>query len=133
MAGLAQLTTKLIITGIGDDVEVSNLVELTTPIEYIKGFAIVDTAATTALQLLSDTTKIALDKVFGVYIKAQSGTIYIALNSAGTATFDTTTADLTLISGESCYLPINSFNNAGIKIDALTTSDSFSYIILGKI
>ncbi len=132
MAGEATLTTKLKVTGIGDDIEITSSQELTVPVELLKSYTVVSTATTTALQLFTDITKIALDKIYGVYIKSESGYIYIIVNTAGTDTFTSATADFILNAGESCYLPINPLANLGLKIDASAVTDSFSYIILGK-
>ncbi|MDD4984079.1 MAG: hypothetical protein PHH82_04565 [Candidatus ainarchaeum sp.] len=132
MAGQADLTIKLKVTGLGDDVEVTQLQTLTIPVEILKGYTIVSTATTTAIQLFSDTTKIALDKIYGVYIKAQAGSIYIIVNTAGTDTFTSATADFVLAEGECCFLPINPLSNLGLKIDASAVTDAFSYLILGK-
>jgi hypothetical protein len=132
MAGIATLSTKLKVTGIGDDIEVTSSQALTVPVELIKGYTVVDTATTVALQLFTDITKIALDKIYGVYIKAESGYIYLIVNTAGTTTFTSATADFVLNVGESCYLPINPLANLGLKIDASAITDSLSYIILGK-
>ena len=133
MAGIATLAMKLNVTGIGDDVEVTQSQALTVPVEILKGYVVVSTAGTTAIQLFTDITKIALDKIYGVYIKAEVGTIYVMLNTAGTTTFTSATADLVINTSEPCYLPINPLSNLGLTIDAAAVTDAFSFIILGKV
>jgi hypothetical protein len=132
MAGIATLSIKLDVTGIGDEITLENSIAMTVPVEKITGYTIVDTATITAIQLFTDITKIALAKTYGVYIKAQVGTIYIILNTVDTTTFTSTTADLVLNVGEACYLPINPAANLGLKIDGSAVTAAFSYCILGK-
>lgn len=132
MAGEATVSIKVKVTGIGDDISVYNSKVTTVPVEALSGYTLVTTATTTALQFFSDITKIALAKIYGVYIKAEVGTIYIMINTAGTTTFTGATADLVLATGESCYLPINPLSNLGMTIDAVAITDAFSWIILAK-
>lgn len=133
MAGAATVTVELEVTGIGDDISVSNTKTITVPAEVTHGYTIVDTAQTTAIQLFSDTTKIALAKIYGVFIKAEVGTIYILPDTAGTTTFLSTDSVLTLNVGEAAFLPINPAGNLGLKIDAAAVTDAFSWVILGKV
>lgn len=132
MTGTATVTVKIDVTGIGDDVTVSNSTDMTVPAEVMSGYTVVETATTDAIQLFTDTTKIDLDKIYGVYLKAESGTIYIIVNTADTTTFDSDTADFVLNEGEACYLPINPDANDGLAIDAAAVTDAFSWVILGK-
>ena len=132
MAGVATLAINLKITGIGDDFEVANSQAITVPVEYQNGYTIVATATTTAIQLFDMIDHIALAKIYGVYLKAEVGTIYISVDTAGTGTITSTTADLVLNVGESCYLPVNPGGNLGMVIDASAVTDAFSWVILGK-
>lgn len=132
MAGIATLSIKLEVTGLGKDIEVGASKALTVPVEVMSGYTVVETATTTALQLFTDVAKIALAKVYGVYLKAEVGTIYITVDTAGTGTLTSSTADLVLNEGESCYIPVNPAGNLGMVIDASAVTGAFSWVILGK-
>jgi hypothetical protein len=132
MTASATVGIKINVYELANQPEVYSFVDMTVPVEVLTGYTVVETATATALQLFDDVTKIALAKVYGVYIKAELGTIYILINTAGTATFTSTTATLVLNEGEACYLPINPAVNAGLKIDAAANTNAFSYLILGK-
>ncbi len=132
MAGIATLAVRMTVTGIGDDIQVSSTKVLTVPVEAQKGYVVVETATTTAIQLFDFVTAIALAKIYGVYIKAEVGTIYLGIDTSGTGTITSSTADLILNTGEATYLPINPDGNLGLIIDAAAITDAFSYIILGK-
>lgn len=132
MAGVATVSMKLKITGLGSDFEVSNQVAMTVPVEYQNGYTVVETATTTAIQLFDMIDHIALAKIYGVYIKAEVGTIYITVDTAGTGTITSSTADLVLNVGESCYIPVNPSGNLGMIIDAAAVTDAFSWVVLGK-
>jgi len=132
MAGVAKVTINVSVTGLGDEITISNTKTMTVPVEVQTGYTVVATATTTGIQLFDIVDHIALDKIYGVYIKAEDGTIYIAVDTAGTATLTSATADLVLNEGESCWIPVNPSGNLGMVIDAATTSDAFSWLILGK-
>lgn len=132
MAGIALLAVSLKVTGVGDDVLMANSQELTVPVECQKGYIVVSTATTTAVQLFDFITAIALNKIFGVYIKAEVGTIYVTADTAGTGTITSTTAVHILNAGEATYIPVNPGGNLGMVIDASAVTDAFSYVILGK-
>ena len=132
MAGSAKVTIEVNVSGLGEEISISNTKTLTVPVEVMSGYTVVDTATTTALQLFTDVAKIALAKVYMVYLKAEVGTIYISVDTAGTGTITSTTADLVLNVGESCVLPVNPSGNLGMVIDASAVTDAFSWIILGK-
>ena len=132
MAGAAVLKTNLKVTGLGNTVEFDNTVTLTVPVEVQTGYTVVETATTTAIQLFDMVDHIALAKIYGVYLKSEVGTIYIAVDTSGTGTITSTTADLVLNSGESCYIPVNPDGNLGMVIDAAAVTDAFSWMILGK-
>ena len=137
MAGQATLAISLKVTGIGDDINVANSQTLTVPVEALSGYTITaGSPATTCIALLASTANIALAKVYGVYIKAEVGTIYITMQVDGTvvATNLTTSADMTLLVGESCFLPYNNgvTTPAGIQVGGSAAIDAFSWVILGK-
>lgn len=133
MAGAAVLKTNLKVTGLGNDIEFDNTVTLTVPVEVQSGYTVVATATTTAIQLFDMIDHIALAKMYGVYLKAEVGTIYITVDTAGTTSITSTTADLALNVGESCYIPVNPSGNLGMVIDAAAVTDAFSWGILGKV
>ncbi len=132
MAGSAVLKTNLKVTGIGNDLEFDNTVTLTVPVEVQSGYTVVTTATTTAIQLFDMVDHIALNKMYGVYLKAEVGTIYITVDTSGTGTLTSSTADLVLNVGESCYIPVNPDGNLGMVIDAAAVTDAVSWTILGK-
>ena len=132
MAGAATLSVSLKVTGIGDEVLMANTQALTVPVECQKGYVVVATATTTAIQLFDFITAIALAKIYGVYIKAEVGTIYITADTAGTGTITSTTAVHVLETGEATYIPVNAAGNLGMVVDAAAVTDAFSYVILGK-
>ncbi len=132
MAGVAVLKTNLKITGLGNDVEMDNTVTLTVPVEVQSGYTVVATATTTAIQLFDMVDHIALAKMYGIYLKSEVGTIYITIDTSGTGTLTSSTADLILKVGESCYIPVNPSGNLGMVIDASAVTDAVSWLILGK-
>ena len=132
MAGVATLAVSLKVEGIGDEILVANSQTLTVPVEAMKGYTVVETATTTGIQLFGFITSIALAKIYGTYIKAVSGTIYIAVDTAGTDTLTSSTADLVLNEGEGTYIPVNPDGNLGMVIDAASVTDAFQWVILGK-
>ena len=132
MAGSAKVTIEVNVSGLGEEISISNTKTLTVPVEVMSGYTVVDTATSTALQLFTDVAKIALAKVYMVYLKAEVGTIYISVDTAGTDSISSATADLVLNVGESCVLPVNPDGNLGMVIDASAVTDAFSWIILGK-
>lgn len=134
MAGVLKVTTKVKITGLGEEVVIENEATMTVPVEHGGNgrYIIHATAKETAIQVSDLFPQIALLKMYGVYIKAEVGTIVIKLNTAGTATFDNTTADLELKVGEAAFLPINPVSNAGITIDASAVTDAFTITVVGK-
>jgi hypothetical protein len=132
MAGVATVSIKVEVTGIGNDIISSNSATMTVPVEVQTGYTVITTATTTAIQLFDMIDHIALNKIYGVYIKAEVGTIYITVDTAGTGTLTSATADLVLNVGESCYLPINPSGNLGLVVDASAITGAISWLILGK-
>ena len=133
MAGIATLSMKLKVTGLGKDVEFGTSKALTVPVEHQEGYTVVETAQSVAIQLFDLIDHIALTKIYGIGIIAEAGTIYVMPDTAGALTFTSTEAVHTLNVGEPCWLPINPTGNLGLKIDAASITDSFSWVILGKV
>jgi len=132
MSGTATVAITVSTTGIGDSITRTNTKLMTAPVELQTGYTVVATATATAIQLFDLVDHIALAKIYGVYLKAEVGTILITVDTAGTDTLTASTADLVLNEGEACYLPINPAGNLGLVIDALSVTDAFSWLILGK-
>ena len=133
MAGVATSKISVKVTGIGDTVETNpdwDTVTNTVPTEKASGYIIVATATTTALQLSDLAPHIALAKMDMLYIKAEVGTIYVILDTAGTTTFGAT-ADITLTVGKDMKIHLNQSGNAGVTIDAAAVTDAFSYVLTG--
>jgi len=133
--GAFKLTIKGNITGLGEEINFGDdNVTMTVPVEVLTGYTIVEGATTISIALLAGITNIALAKVYGVYIKAEVGTIYILLQTDGTATVTAATADLVLNVGESCYLAYNGGKTgvAGIAVNASAATDAFSWAIVGE-
>ena len=133
MAGVLKLTTKVNLTGLGEEIDIdTGEVTMTVPVEHQEGYTVVEAAQTTAIQLFDMIDHIALAKIYGVFLKAGSGTIYIVVDIAGTTTFAAAAADLVLNEGEPCWLPINPDGNLGLKIDAAAVTDAFSWMVVGS-
>ncbi len=133
MAGVLKITVKANITGLGKEINFGDEdIAFTVPVKHQEGYTIVATATSTAIQLFDMIDHIALAKIYGVGITAKVGTIYILLDTAGTTSITSTTADLVLNVGESCWLPINPDGNLGLVIDASAVTDAFSWIIVGE-
>lgn len=133
MTGALKVRTHVNISGLGEEVDFDTSdVTMTVPVEYQKGYTVVETATTTAIQLFDMVDHIALAKIYGIFIKAEVGTIYVALDTAGTTSITSTTADLIYNVGEGSWLPINPGGNLGVVIDASAVTDAFSWIIVGK-
>ena len=135
MAGVAKVKINVKVTGLGDDVEMNpdfDAVTMTVPVETAHGYVIVATATTTAIQLSDLAPQIALAKMYGLYVKAKVGTIYIQIDTAGTTTFGAAAAHETLNVGEPCYIPINPSGNLGVTFDAAAVTDAFEWLLLGK-
>ena len=134
MAGALVVTVKAKLTGLGEEINIDNEATMTVPVEHGGSgrYIVHATAGTTAIQVSTLFPQIALAKMYGVYIKAEVGTIYIILDTAGTSTFDETTADLVINVGESCWIPVNPDNNAGVTIDASAVTDAFTITAVGE-
>ena len=134
MAGVAKVKINVKVTGLGDDVEINpdfDSETLTVPTERSFDYVIVDTATTTALQLSTLAPKIALAKMDTLYIKAEVGTIYVSLDTAGTTSITSATAQIVLTVGTSMLVHLNQGGNLGVVIDAAAVTDAFSYILTG--
>lgn len=135
MAGIAKVTINVKVTGLGDDIEFNpdlDAVTMTVPIKVQRGYTVITTATTTAIQLFDMVDHIALDKIYGVFIKAKVATVYISVDTAGTGTITSSTADLILNVGEPCYIPINPDGNLGLVVDGSGVTAAFEWLILGK-
>ncbi len=134
MAGASTLKVNLKVTGLGDTVEGDNESTLTVPVEHSGNpYVIVSTATTTALQISDLVGHIPLAKMYALYLKAEVGTIYVSLDTAGTGTITNLTADLVFNEGDAHTIPLNPENNAGVVIDAASVTDAFSFILLGAV
>ena len=125
MAGAAKITSKIYITGLGTDAEATNSFTTSAPVEYIKQYNIV------SVPLNLDVGNIALTAVYGLWLKAEVGTIYIKLNDTSTAV-TAASAEMILSAGASEYYSINPANNAGIRVGGSAVSAAVSYVILGQ-
>jgi hypothetical protein len=134
MAGAAKLTTKINITGLGNEVNIDDVqdVTLTVPVEHGGSgkYIVHATAQTTAIQLSDIFPQLALTKIYLVYIKAESGTIYVQVDTAGTTTFVAADAHLVINEGEGYPIPVNPDGNAGVAIDAASATDAFTITAL---
>ena len=133
MAGIATVSIKVNVTGIGDELTKQNSVTMTVPVEMQSGYTVITTATTTAIALFANVDHFDLDDIYGVYLKAEVGTILIAVDTVGTATLTSATADLVLNVGEACYIPINPAGNLGLVIDGTAVTAAVSWLILAKV
>lgn len=134
MAGVALSKINLKVTGLGDTIEANpdwDTVTNAVPTEVVSGYLIVATATTTAIQLSDIAPQIALAKMDVLYIKAEVGTIYVILDTAGTTTFGSATADIALTVGKEMFIHLNQSGNAGVVIDAAAITDAFSFVLTG--
>ena len=134
MAGVAIAKINVKITGLGDTIEANpdfDSKTLTVPTERASDYIIVATATTTALQLSTLAPQIALAKMDALYIKAEVGTIYVSLDTSGTTSITSATAQITLTVGTSMLVHLNQGGNLGVVIDAAAVTDAFSYILTG--
>jgi len=134
MSGAATATITMAVTGLGDSVTKTNTKIMTVPTKMYTGYTVLTAATTTGLNLFEqiDPEMILLAKIYGVYLKAESGTILITIDTASNATLTASTADLVLNEGEACYLPINPAGNLGLVLDGLAVTDAVSWLILAK-
>lgn len=135
MAGVLKLRMIINCTGLDEEIPIdTDEVTMTVPVEHGGSgkYIIHATAQTTAIQLSDLFPQLALTKIYGVYIKAIVGTIYIQVDTAGTTTFVAADAHLVLNVGEFCYLPVNPDGNAGIAIDAAAITDAFVITAFAK-
>lgn len=132
MAGAATVTITIAVTGIGDDIDLTNSQAMTVPVACQHGYTVLTTATTTALALFAMIDHIALADIYGVYLKCEVGTLYILVDTAGTSTFAAAAADLILNVSEACYLPINPAGNLGLCLDGVGVTTAFSWLILGN-
>ena len=134
MAGVATSKINVKVTGLGDTVEANSdfdATTLTVPTERSADYIIVSTATTTALQLSDLAPSIALAKMDALYIKAEVGTIYVSLDTSGTTSITSTTAQVVLTVGQEMFVHLNQGGNLGVVIDAAAVTDAFSYILTG--
>ena len=125
MAGAATVTSKIYITGLGTDAEATNSSTVATPVEFMKQYNII------SVPLNLDTGNITLTAVYGLWLKAEVGTLYVKLNDTSTAV-TLASAETVLSAGASDYYSINPANNAGIRIGGSAASAAVSYVVLGK-
>lgn len=102
------------------------------PVESSHGYVVHATAQTTAIQLSTLAPQLALTKMFYLLVIARSGTIYLQVDTAGTTTFAAADAHLVIEEGEAALLPLNPDGNAGVAIDAASTSDAFEWLLLAE-
>ncbi len=134
MAGKLTVRTVVKITGLGDDVILdSDDVTMTVPVAHQEGYTVLTTATSTAVQLFDMVDHIALADIYGVYLQCVVGTLYILIDTAGTATFAAAAADLVLNVGESCWLPVNPDGNLGLKLDGVGVTTAVSWSIAGNV
>lgn len=145
MSGSLIVTTKVDITGLGDEINFSEIATMTVPVTWLGGYTIVKTATTKAIQLFDlqnddgDNLLMDMDEMYGLYIKAEVGIIYVLVDATGVVTFDEdqngipgNVADFVLNVGEACWIPINPLGNIGLKIDANIVTAAFSWVIVAK-
>ena len=133
MAGVAKVAINVKITGLGEDYETSNSQTMTVPVEYQSGYTVLTAATTTALQLFALVDHFDLDDIYGVYLKAVVGTVYIAVDTSGTGTITSSTADLVLNVGEACYIPVNPDGNLGMLVDGSAVTAAIKWVVLAKV
>lgn len=139
MAGALKIRTIINCTGLGEEFTIdTDEVTQVVPVEHGgKGKYIIHATgggAGTAIQLTDLFPQLAVAKIYGVYIKAEVGTIYIMLNTSGTDAFASTAADLRIPVGEGHYIPVNyELTTAnGMTIDSAANTDAFTITAFAK-
>ena len=133
MAGEATVTIRVDVTGLGSDFTISNSKVMTAPVEWQSGYTVLTNATSAGLQLFALVDHFDLDDIYGVYIKAVVGTVYISVDTADTGTITSTTADLVLNVGEACYIPVNPGGNLGMVVDGSAVTAAISWLVLAKV
>lgn len=133
MAGIATVTIRVDLEGLGSDFTISNSKVMTVPVEWQSGYTVLTAATTTALQLFDLVDHFDLDDIFGVYIKAAVGTVYITVDTAGTGTITSSTADSVLNVGEAEYFAVNPDGNLGLIVDGSAVTAAISWLVLAKV
>jgi len=133
MAAILKKTIKINLTGLGKEKNLGGTeVTMTVPVEYQEGYNITDAYDSESLQISNLASELDLTAMFGLYIKAESGTIHVLLNTAGTTAIDSTDSELTYNEGEGDYIAINPDNNAGIVINGESATDAFSWMAVAS-
>ena len=137
MAGVLKVRHIIKCTGLDEEFTIdTGEVTQVVPVEHGgKGrYIIHNTATATALQLSTLFPQLALAKIYGVYIKAIVGTIYVMLNTSGTATFGVTTADKVIAAGKAEFILVNpDLTSAdGMTIDAAANTNAFVITAFAK-
>lgn len=133
--GALKVRTLFNITGLGKEVPYdTGEVTMTVPVEHagMPVYIIHSDAQTSSLQLSTLFPQYSLTKIYGVFIQAEVGTIYIQVDTAGAGAILAADAHLVLNVGEAVWLPINPAGNAGITIDAAAATDAFLITVVVK-
>ena len=131
--GALKITTKVNLTGLGEEINLGgDEVTMTVPVEYQKGYVITDAYDSESLQISNLASELDLTAMYGLYIKAESGIIYVKCNTAGVVAIDSTDAELTYNKGEDDWLPINPDSNAGIVINGDSATAAFSWMAVAS-
>ncbi len=130
MAGALTVTTAVSLTGLGDTVTISESATMTVPTKHQEGYTVVGTG--TGIQLFDMVDHIALNKIFGVFLRSDANSIFIQLDTANSSTFALAAADLVLLASEACWIPINPGGNLGLVLDGDQATSACTWMIVGS-
>lgn len=120
-----KVTTNLYITGLGATVEAANTFTEDEPSEFLQHYAVV------SAPMNLDSGSIAISTVRGLWLKAESGTIYVLLANTATAV-SATNSNLALAEGESNYFSLNTSASDGVRVGGDVTTAAVSYIFINE-
>ena len=122
---VAKIITNIFVTGLGPAAEAGNSFTETEPSEAVSGNKI-----TVSTPLTLNTGNIAISLAYRLWLKAESGTIYVLFSDTSTAV-SASNSNIALAEGESDTYALNMSASDGIRIGGSTATAKISYILLG--
>lgn len=120
-----KVTTNLYITGLGPTIEVSNYFTEDEPAEALQHYTVV------SAPMNLDSGSIAISTAHGLWLKAESGTIYVLFANT-TTNVTATNAALALGEGESNYYSLNMSASDGVRVGGSAATAAVSYVFIGE-
>lgn len=130
MAGVLTVANDVSLTGLGDTVTIAESKTMTVPTKHQEGYTVVGTGA--AIQLFAMIDHIPLNKIYGIFLRSDSNSIFAQLDTTGTGNIVIADADLVLLANEACWIPINPGGNLGVVLDGDQATSACTWMIVGK-